>query len=564
MFSADCADTWAFSSMVENGVFKRLHLQWKEAVNQSFFGITDSDGAAHAGAAQREHGTAPDHAAASHPPHTSNSNTTIHHGPFMEDSLRALRRGLLAQMQVQQSTLANSTTSTAHDTGAGVKGTAFSLMLDMGHEMADTDGGEARGGDDGAPAGGGGSRPVLFVAHDPLVFACLRHSLNIPDSEYREAFMDEGFQALKPATSKSGRSFYMTKDDRFILKSLSRAEADFLLEVLCHYFEHVTKHPSTLLPRFCGLYEVSEKGRDVVICIEANAFSSQCPIHERYDLKGSVVGRMTREEDKAKDGKVILKDLDLTRQLPVGGLYRSLLLMQLKSDCQFLESLEIVDYSLLLGVHNPKRLEQEQAEAAVAAVSAASAASAAAGLGAAGACGGARRSGDDEASPSGEDEATPASKPRPSSIKPPPAASPHPPPPPAASPHPPPPHPSPNHASEVGGTRAEREEACGGGKEARLGAVVVTDELPRRGRADSFGTGKKPHWTGHLPPGEGEAEQDMGGTEEDGDLGACQWRYVDMLQSSDFDSKITFNPNKVCIRAFVEGQRGVLLCPPEA
>ena len=533
MFSADCADTWAFSSMVENGVFKRLHLQWKEAVNQSFFGITDSDGAAHAGAAQREHGTAPDHAAASHPPHTSNSNTTIHHGPFMEDSLRALRRGLLAQMQVQQSTLANSTTSTAHDSGAGVKGTAFSLMLDMGHEMADTDGGEARGGDDGAPAGGGGSRPVLFVAHDPLVFACLRHSLNIPDSEYREAFMDEGFQALKPATSKSGRSFYMTKDDRFILKSLSRAEADFLLEVLCHYFEHVTKHPSTLLPRFCGLYEVSEKGRDVVICIEANAFSSQCPIHERYDLKGSVVGRMTREEDKAKDGKVILKDLDLTRQLPVGGLYRSLLLMQLKSDCQFLESLEIVDYSLLLGVHNPKRLEQQQAEAAVAAVSAGAAAAAAAGAAA-----GARRSGDEEA--------TPASKPPASSM---PVAGVKPPP--AASPQPPPPHPLPNDASQVGDTRAEREAPCGGGKEARLAAVVVTDEQPRRGRADSFGTGKKPHWTAGLPAGEGEAEQDMGAAGEDDDLEACQWRYVDMLQSSDFDSKITFNPNKVCIRVFV-------------
>ena len=99
----------------------------------------------------------------------------------------------------------------------------------------------------------------------------------------------------------------MTKDDRFILKSLSRAEADFLLDVLCHYYEHVAKHPSTLLPRFCGLYEVSEKGRDVLICVEANAFSSQCPIDERYDLKGSVVGRMTREEDKAKDANVILK-----------------------------------------------------------------------------------------------------------------------------------------------------------------------------------------------------------------------------------------------------------------
>ena len=47
-----------------------------------------------------------------------------------------------------------------------------------------------------------------------------------------------------------------------------------------------------------------EKGRDVIICVEANAFSSQCPIDERYDLKGSMVGRLTRKEDKAKDANV--------------------------------------------------------------------------------------------------------------------------------------------------------------------------------------------------------------------------------------------------------------------
>ena len=38
-----------------------------------------------------------------------------------------------------------------------------------------------------------------------------------------------------------------------------------------------------------GLYEVSEQGKNVLISVEANFFSSQCPIHERYDLKGSVV-----------------------------------------------------------------------------------------------------------------------------------------------------------------------------------------------------------------------------------------------------------------------------------
>eukprot|EP00960_Hanusia_phi_P062395 765134-Hanusia_phi.AAC.2 len=43
---------------------------------------------------------------------------------------------------------------------------------------------------------------------------------------------------------------------------------------------------------------------------------------------------MTAKEDKMKDPDVILKDLDLTRQLPLGLANRSLLLLQLRSDCQ--------------------------------------------------------------------------------------------------------------------------------------------------------------------------------------------------------------------------------------
>ena len=379
------------------------------------------------------------------------------------------------------------------------------MMLDMGYELDENDGGDAKsGGEDigsmsAGAAGSGGSRPVLFVSHDPLVFACLRHSLNIPDNEYRDAFLDEGFEALKPATSKSGRSFYITKDHRFILKSLSRAEADFLLEVLCQYFEHVAKHPSTLLPRFCGLYEVSEKGRDVLICVEANAFSSQCPIHERYDLKGSVVGRMTREEDKAKDANVILKDLDLTRQLPLGRTCRSLLLMQLKSDCAFLENLDIVDYSLLLGVHNPTRLHQTQPEhPATRAADKVGAASVDVAL-EDGEGGGGARGG--EGGKGGADATTQESK----------------------------------------------EYATSGGEQ---GEVEVEVEVARERRdslgEESFGTGKKARW---ASSGDGDTGEEV--REGVAAFESCKWKHVEMLQSSDFDAKITFNPNKVGVRWWV-------------
>lgn len=258
----------------------------------------------------------------------------------MEDTLKALRRGILTlQRDPPQASAAK-----------GADSGDFSVALDMSPPQPEHQSGDEAS----AQAPAHKPRPVQFVAHSPLVFSCIRAGFNINDADYTAAFEFDGFRALKPATSKSGRLFFITKDEQFILKSLVRDEAEVLLDMLYNYFEHVSKHPQTLLPRYCGLYVVTEKGREVMISVEVNAFSSQCPIHERYDLKGSVIGRMTKEDVKARDANtVILKDLDLTRKLPLGMTHRSLLLHQLRLDCQFLENLEIVDYSLLLGVHHP-------------------------------------------------------------------------------------------------------------------------------------------------------------------------------------------------------------------
>ena len=488
-------------------------------MNQSFFGMGESDAAPSLQSEAKD-------SEAMMSSQSSLSNATVHNGPFMDDSLRALRRGLLAQMDVQHDAQLpggeGSSRGGSDDQESTARGGDFSLMLDMGFASVGGKGNEGTESAEeaeakGEAAGASASRPVMFVSHAPLVFACLRHSLNIPDSEYRAAFQDEGFQALKPATSKSGRSFYMTQDDRFILKSLSRAEADFLLEVLCHYYEHVAKHPSTLLPRFCGLYEVSEKGRDVMICIEANAFSSQCPIDERYDLKGSVVGRLTREEDKVKDSNVTLKDLDLKRQLALGVTCRSLLLMQLKADCQFLENLEIVDYSLLLGVHNPQRHNEEVAHAGDEDQG---------GVGGAEAGGPAARGGRDEERASAAwhariDHTASPQDPQGQDVRP----------------------------DDWDDSQVSRhsQAACEGS--GSFGVEIGASEQQGRGRREGPG---QP--TGTWPRSAGLQAQVVDTLDD------CHWRFVKMLSSQDFDAKITFNPNRVLVVLVAAGSDVSLTC----
>ena len=70
-----------------------------------------------------------------------------------------------------------------------------------------------------------------------------------------------------------------------------------------------------------------------------------------YDLKGSVLGR------EAKPGQDVLKDNDLRANLPSESMslapdVRERLRAQVVSDCDFLRRMQIMDYSMLIGVHH--------------------------------------------------------------------------------------------------------------------------------------------------------------------------------------------------------------------
>ena len=120
--------------------------------------------------------------------------------------------------------------------------------------------------------------------------------------------------------------------------------------VLRDYYAHVIKYPDTMLTRFFGLHRVKPHGgRNVRFVVMGNLLCTGHAIHRRYDLKGSTFGRLTRAPyDPAKKILKVL-DLDYTYQLDEG--YAARLAAQLSADCKLLERLNIMDYSLLLGVH---------------------------------------------------------------------------------------------------------------------------------------------------------------------------------------------------------------------
>jgi hypothetical protein len=85
----------------------------------------------------------------------------------------------------------------------------------------------------------------------------------------------------------------------------------------------------------------------------ANLFQTDLPIHRRFDLKGSWVGRRTKSHKLASD--TCLKDLEALEQglkIGVGEKRRAALLETIRSDTQWLATQGVIDYSLLVGIHD--------------------------------------------------------------------------------------------------------------------------------------------------------------------------------------------------------------------
>jgi len=88
--------------------------------------------------------------------------------------------------------------------------------------------------------------------------------------------------------------------------------------------------------------------------VMGNLFSTPLEIDVRYDLKGSIYGRTSRKPGVQLDKSIALKDLDFTADKKAINLSqddKQLFLRQIEIDCQFFENANIIDYSVLLGVH---------------------------------------------------------------------------------------------------------------------------------------------------------------------------------------------------------------------
>ncbi|RLN87624.1 hypothetical protein BBJ28_00005258 [Nothophytophthora sp. Chile5] len=170
---------------------------------------------------------------------------------------------------------------------------------------------------------------------------------------------------------KSGASFYRTLDDRFVIKHISSTELQVrtvrFLGVLPGYFKYMASiyfdGRASLLSKTVGLFQTTmtrkDSGQKLVhyICVMENAFY-QKQLTRIYDLKGSSRNRFAKQRSSADNpqsgGRVLLDGnfLESTKGHPVGVFAEDhqFILSAVQNDTAFLYSINIVDYSMVVGL----------------------------------------------------------------------------------------------------------------------------------------------------------------------------------------------------------------------
>ncbi|TYI28833.1 hypothetical protein ES332_A05G272300v1 [Gossypium tomentosum] len=169
--------------------------------------------------------------------------------------------------------------------------------------------------------------------------------------------------------AKGGKSksfFAKTLDDRFIIKEIKKTEYESFEKFALHYFKYMNQSfesgSQTCLAKVLGIYQVivrqpktgKETKHDLMV-MENLTFGRN--ITRQYDLKGALHARFNSAAEGSGD---VLLDQNFVNDMNSSPLYVSnqakrLLQRAVWNDTTFLNSINVMDYSLLVGVDMERR-----------------------------------------------------------------------------------------------------------------------------------------------------------------------------------------------------------------
>lgn len=202
-----------------------------------------------------------------------------------------------------------------------------------------------------------------FKDYSPWVFRHLRAIFGLDPADYLMSLTSKYILSELGSPGKSGSFFYFSRDYKYIIKTIHHAEHKLLRRILREYYHHVKDNPNTLISQIYGLHRVKiPYGRKIHFLVMNNLFPPHRDIHQTFDLKGSTVGRDFKEDELGENPRATLKDLNWLRRdhhLEFDQQIKQLFIEQLQRDVALLQKLHLMDYSLLVGIHDLNKGNEE-------------------------------------------------------------------------------------------------------------------------------------------------------------------------------------------------------------
>uniref|UniRef100_A0AAQ4R5E1 Phosphatidylinositol 5-phosphate 4-kinase type-2 alpha n=1 Tax=Gasterosteus aculeatus aculeatus TaxID=481459 RepID=A0AAQ4R5E1_GASAC len=223
-----------------------------------------------------------------------------------------------------------------------------------------------------------------FKEYCPLVFRNLRERFGIDDQDFLNS-LTRSAPLNSDAQGRSGARFHTSYDKRYVIKIISSEDVAEMHNILKKYHQFIVEcHGNTLLPQFLGIYRLTVDGDETYMIVTRNVFSHRLSVYKKYDLKGSTVAREASEKEKPASFSTRWEErclktswLNSAKELPtykdndfindgqkicIDGENKKMFLEKLRKDVEFLAQLKLMDYSLLVGIHDVERAEQEDVE----------------------------------------------------------------------------------------------------------------------------------------------------------------------------------------------------------
>jgi len=213
-----------------------------------------------------------------------------------------------------------------------------------------------------------GDEEFEIKAYAPHVFHHLRKIHGISAKSFLGSWILPAKKedvTLDESTGRSGSMFYMTEDKKYFFKTILHAEVGALMVMLEDYVKHLNKHKRSFIMKVFGMYRL-ETGRTVKptqtwLIVMGNVLPTRLKIHEKYDLKGRTAkpGKSYAERGKTSEGPV--KDNEINRILKfIHEDDKKLFIKQVTDDINLLGRKNIMDYSLLVGIHHVGELDKDE------------------------------------------------------------------------------------------------------------------------------------------------------------------------------------------------------------